>query len=196
MEHQDRPDQPEGHWRPRHPALSDAELSRDGITYFQGLKTIWRGAKPANVPPPNIAVYGSTDASVDKPHPIDYDATVGVNFTGLIPGRPFDALGLQAKHQRLSQAEANSETAKTQILTRKREARQQCDGFAFKAIAVRPLVQYFINPDNCYPSLSRVGGPRSGFEVGFSRWHPSAGCSAQATSRSETAAPGQVAKAA
>ena len=38
------------------------------------------------------------------------DALTGVNFTGFIPGRPFDALGLQVHYQRLSAIEANFET--------------------------------------------------------------------------------------
>ncbi len=147
-----------------------------GVFFLQGLKTLWRGDRGENGPPPNIAVYGSLNASVDKPQPIDMDAMIGVNFTGLIPGRPFDAVGIQSKYQRLSQAEANSETFKTRVLTRGFGARQSRDGYQFEAvgniqvtpaIAFRPIVEYFVTPDNYYPALSRRGGPRDGFEAGF-----------------------------
>ena len=128
-------------------------------------------------PPANIAVYGSLDASVDKPQPIDMDAMLGVNFTGLIPGRPFDALGVQTKYQRLSEVEANGETRRQRLLIPRGRfgPEQPRDGFSFElvgnvqltpAIAFRPIVQYFVNPDNYYPPAP-PGRPRDGFEAGF-----------------------------
>ena len=165
-----------GSGAPAIPLFQRANYPGGGVAYFQGLKTVWRGRQPDAGPPANIAIYGSMDVAVDKPQPIDMDAMVGANFTGFIPGRAFDALGVQAKYQRLSQVEANSETLKTSILAGRGGAAQQRDGFAFEvvgniqatpAIAFRPIVEYFVNPDNYYPALSRKGGPRSGFEAGF-----------------------------
>ena len=98
----------------------------------------------------------------------------GVNFTGFIPGRPFDALGLQARYQRLSQVEADAENFRQRLLARLPPG-QQRDGFAFEvvgniqltpAIAFRPIVEYFVNPDNYYPPAP-PGRPHDGFEIGF-----------------------------
>jgi porin len=145
-----------------------------GVFYFQGLQTIWRGAPNPAGPPANINVYGSLDFSVDKPQPIDTDAIVGMNFTGLIPGRPFDAVGIQAHYQRLSAVEAQFETNAHNRFAGP-GPRQKRDGAQFEiignivatpAIAIRPLAEYFANPDN----LSDVRGrrrPQSGFEIGL-----------------------------
>lgn len=157
--------------------LQAANYPGGGVVFFQGQKVLWRGVRPDFGPPPNIAVYGSLDASVDKPQPIDFDAMLGVNFTGLVSGRPFDALGVQTKYQRLSQVEANGETRRQRLLIRggRFGPEQPRDGFSFEvvgniqlapAIAFRPIVQYFVNPDNYYPPAP-PGRPRDGFEAGF-----------------------------
>ncbi len=159
-------------------ALLQAKNYPGGAVFFmQGLKTVWRGAPQDVGLPANIAVYGSFDIAADKPQPIDLDVMVGVNLTGFVPGRPFDALGLQAKYQRLSQNEADGETRKQRLLIRggRNGPEQPRDGFAFEltgniqatpAIAFRPIVQYFVNPDNYYPPAP-PGRPRDGFMVGF-----------------------------
>lgn len=100
---------------------------------------------------------------------------IGVNFTGFIPGRPFDALGVQAKYQQLSKAEGDSESLRQRIVVGP-GPRQRRNEFAFEiaaniqltpAIAFRPNVQYFVNPDNYYPPSARPGRPKDGFEAGF-----------------------------
>ena len=147
------------------------------MVYFQGQKVVWRGAQRDAGPPANIAVYGSLDGSLDKPQPIDMDAMLGVNFTGFVPSRPFDVIGLQAKYSRLSQIEANAETFRQRLLIPggRNGPEQPRDGFAFEvvgnvqltpAIAIRPMVQYFVNPDNYHPPAP-AGRPRNGFEAGF-----------------------------
>ena len=145
-----------------------------GVIFFQGQKVLWRGARRPYGPPPNIALYGAADASVDKPQPIDMDALAGLNFTGLIPGRPFDALGLQAHYQRLSAIEANFESRLHNIFAG-RGPDQSRNGYAFEVVAnvqvapwlaLKPLVQYFVDPDNLYnPTQNRRIS--DGFEVGF-----------------------------
>ena len=167
---------------PANTLLQPVDYAGGGVLYVQGQKVIWRGAANDVGPPANIAVYGSFNASVDKPQPIDLDAMIGVNFTGFIPGRPFDALGIQTKYQRLSQDEANAETRRQRlVLYGGRPPRggfpsaQDRDGFSFElvgnvqvtpAIALRPLVQYFTHPDNYYPPSSPAGRPHDGFEAG------------------------------
>lgn len=143
-----------------------------GVFYMQGLQTIWRGAANPGAPPPNINVYGSFNVSVDKPQPIDLDAVAGMNFTGFIPGRPFDALGIQAHYQRLSAIEAGFETRAHNIFLGPGPS-QSRDGYGFEvigsiqatsSIAIRPLVEYFVTPDNL--NDVRVGRAKSGFELG------------------------------
>ena len=162
---------------PANPLLEPRNYSGGAVVYFQGQKVLWRGVQRDVGPPANIAVYGSLDGSLDKPQPIDMDAMLGVNFTGLVPSRPFDALGVQAKYSRLSQIEANAETFRQRLLTGpsgRNGPEQPRDGFAFEivgnvqltpAIAVRPIVEYFVNPDNYYPPAP-AGRPRDGFEAG------------------------------
>lgn len=145
-----------------------------GVFYMQGLQTIWRGAANPAGPPANISVYGSFDVAVDKPQPVDLDAIIGMNFTGLIPGRPFDGLSVQTHYQRLSAVEAAFETRAHNIFAG-RGPSQERDGFQFEvvgnvqvlpSIGLRPLVEYFVNPDN----LNDVRGrrrPSDGFEVGL-----------------------------
>ncbi len=162
---------------PAIPLLQAANYPGGGVIFLQGLQTVWRGAQRPVGPPANIGIYGSLSASVDKPQPIDMDAMVGVNFTGFIPSRPFDALGLQARYQRLSQVEAAGQTRRQRLLIRggRFGPEQPRDGFAFEAvgniqltpaIAFRPIVEYFVNPDNYYPPAP-PGRPRDGFEAGF-----------------------------
>ncbi len=144
-------------------ALSAADYPGGGVIYAQGLQTLWRGAAQPGSPPPNISFYGSMDLAVDKPQPIDFDTLMGFNFTGLVPGRRFDAIGLQVRYQRLSNLEAAFETRAHDFFAG-RGPSQKPDGFAFEAIyslqvtpavSFRPLAEYFINPDN-------IGNPRAG----------------------------------
>ncbi len=162
---------------PANALLQAADYPGGGVLYMQGQKVLWRGVRRDVGPPANIALYGSLDVAVDKPQPIDLDTMAGVNFTGLVPGRPFDALGLQARYQRLSQIEANGETRRQRLLIRggRNGPEQPRNGFAFElvgniqvtpAIAFRPIVQYFVNPDNYYPPAP-PGRPQNGFEAGF-----------------------------
>ena len=160
---------------PAIPLLQRPNYPGGYVAYFQGLKTIYRGPGRDVGPPQNIAVYGSFDVAADSPQPIDFDAMLGANFTGFVPGRPFDVLGVQAKYQQLSKAEGDAETLRQRIVAGP-GPRQRRNEFAFEiaaniqltpAIAFRPNVQYFINPDNYYPPSARPGRPKDGFEAGF-----------------------------
>ena len=142
-----------------------ADYPGGAVFYVQGLQTIWRGANKPGGPPTNVNVYGNFSVSADKPQPIDLDAIAGVNFTGFIPGRPLDALGLQAHYQRLSTIEAAFETAEHDRFVG-RGPSQKRDGFAFEAVAsiqvtpaisFRPIAEYFIDPDQIgNPTLGRA----------------------------------------
>ena len=147
--------------------------SGGGVLFSQGQQVVWRGAKTLFGPPASIAVYSSVDVSVDKPQPIDMDALVGVNFTGIIPGRPFDALGVQAHYQRLSAIEANYESTVQSIFAGP-GPRQNRNNFAFEIadrivvapwLSVTPLVEYFVDPDNLFDPAQRRR-PSDGFEAG------------------------------
>ena len=144
-----------------------------GVFFFQGQQVLWRGARKAYGPPTNVALYGSVDASFDKPQPIDMDALAGINFTGFIPGRPFDVLELQAHYQRLSAIEANYET-QTQDRFAGPGPAQSRNGYAFEVVeniqltrwlGLRPTVQYFVAPDNLFDPAQRRR-PSDGFEAG------------------------------
>ena len=89
------------------PVIEAYDYTGGGVFYAQGGYTVWRGPNLSYMAPRNILVWGSFAASVDKPQPIDCDALAGVNFTGFLPPRPRDILGLQMHYQRLSQIEAN-----------------------------------------------------------------------------------------
>ena len=164
---------------PAIPLLQRPNYPGGGVLFMQGEKVLWRGAGHPNslplAPPTNIALYGALNVSVSKPQPIDMDATAGVIFTGFIPTRPFDALELQAKYQRLSQVEANGESLK-QTITSGRGPSQPRDGFAFEtvanlqitpAFAIRPILEYFVNPDNYYPPAPIPRRPHDGVEAGL-----------------------------
>ena len=154
--------------------LDAADYTGGGVFYAQGGYTVWRGPNLAHVAPRNILVWGSFAASVDKPQPIDCDALAGVNFTGFLPPRPRDILGLQMHYQRLSQIEANHETLlQDRIAVNRGTGSQQRDGYAFEAIdqiqvtrwaQISPYVEYFINPDEYYDPLQKRG--RDGVEGG------------------------------
>ena len=154
--------------------LTGADYPGGGIIYMQGLQTLWRASSRGHVPPANLAVYGSFNVAVDKPQPVDLDAIVGLNFTGFIPGRAFDALGVQAHYQRLSEIEANFESAAHNRFAGP-GPNQNRDALAFEvvgniqatnSIAFRPLVEYFVNPDNL-GNVSLKRRPSDGVEVGL-----------------------------
>lgn len=147
-----------------------------GVIYAQGLQTLWHGKRAHGpfIPAPSINIYGQIDVAVDKPQPLDFDAMVGFNFTGYIPGRPFDATGIQVNYLRLSEIEANFETRNQDIFAGPGPS-QPRDGYRFQVIqnvqvtnsfSVRPFVEYIVDPDNT--GNSAIGRrPSSGFQVGL-----------------------------
>ena len=156
------------------PVLEARDYTGGGVFYTQGGYTVWRGDNVPHVAPRNILLWGSFAASVDKPQPIDCDAFAGVNFTGFLPPRPRDILGLQAHYQRLSQIEANHETLlQDRIPINRGTGSQSRNGFAFEAIdqvqftrwaQISPFVEYFVDPDEYYDPLQRRA--KDGFEAG------------------------------
>ena len=147
-----------------------ADYPGGGILFFEGQKVIWRGAKNPFGPPANIAIYGAAAAGVDKPQPIDMDAEAGIAFTGLIPGRPLDALSFQTHYQRLSAVEAAFETQNHNIFAGPGPS-QSRNGLAFEVdgniqatrwLSIRPIVEYFVNPDNYFDS-AQPRRPADGF---------------------------------
>ena len=144
-----------------------------GNLFLSAEKVVWRGSRVPNGPPPNIAVFTNIAVAVDKPQPFDLDALLGVNFTGFIPGRPFDAVGLTARYARLSAVEAAFETRLGDILAGPGPS-QSRDGFQFEAaaniqvtpaISLNPTVQYYVSPD-AYDRAFLRGRPQNGFIAG------------------------------
>ena len=145
-----------------------------GVFVLQGAKVVARGPDRPGHQPENLQLYGQLDASVDKPQPLDLDASVGANLTGAIPFRPDDIFGLQARYLRLSAVEAAFETREHTALNRGRFAgTQQRDAFQFEAsyqIQVTRYAyltvygQYYVNPDDYeVPFVNHV--PEDGFAV-------------------------------
>ena len=158
---------------PATPQDSAAPYSGGKVLYAQGLRVLWRGGDRVGAPPANIAVYGSVDATVDHPQPIDMDTIGGVNFTGFIPSRPFDALGLQLHYQLLSQIEADRETRAERAVAGP-GPEQSRNGLGLEAVgnvqitpalAIRPIVEYYTRPD-AYYLPNQPARPHDGFEVG------------------------------
>ena len=161
------------------PFTTAANYPGGGAIFVQGAKVVWRGASIPFGPPPNIQLYGSAAAAVDKPQPFDMDASLGATLTGLIPRRPFDALGIAAHYQRMSAVEANFETELHNIFAGP-GPKQSRNGFAFelngniqltKWFAVRPLVEYFVNPDN-YFDAAQNHRASDGFVAGLIAYIP------------------------
>ena len=156
-------------------ALERVDYGEAGIVFAQGSQTIWRGESSGPMtPPPNISIYGSTAVTTTHPQPIDMDALIGVNFTGLLPLRPRDVFEVQMRYQKLSDVEAANETFERHILNR-RAGVQQGDGLAFEAInrvnlnrwlSISPLVQYYKNPDNYFVPIALHTKPHDGIMFG------------------------------
>ena len=146
------------------------------MIYFQGAKAVWRGpATQPGLPPRGLQLYSQIDVSVDKPQPLDADASVGANLTGPLPFRPADILGLQARYLLPSKVEANLETDVHTLLNRHHFAGTQSrDAFLFEGsyqiqatrYATLSLYgQYFEHPDDCdVPFVNHV--PENGFAAG------------------------------
>ena len=155
------------------PRLVAANYPGGGVIYAQGAQVVWRGRSRDHAPPANIEYYGSFDVAVEKPQPMDLDALAGVDFTGLLPGRPADALGLEVHYQRLSKVEASFET-RNETLASGPGPRQARNGFAFEIVnkiqltpwaTLDPYLQYFVDPDAYYDSFQTPRQP-DGFIAG------------------------------
>ena len=157
------------------PQNTAANYPGGAVLFSQGQQVIYRGAdNNPGLPPANIAVYGAAAASLGKPQPIDLDAMLGVNFTGVLPWqRPYDALGIQARYQRLSKVEADFETFAQNLVAGPGRS-QPRDGFSFEIIAdigvapfakLSPFVQYFVDSDQYFNPFQR-NRARDGFAAG------------------------------
>lgn len=157
------------------PQNTAANYPGGAVLFSQGQQVIYRGADNPGFQPANIAVYGAAAASVGKPQPLDLDALLGVNFTGVLPGqRPYDALGIQARYQRLSRVEADFET-NLQNFTAGPGRSQPRNGFSFEMIAdigvapfakLSPFVQYFVDTDQYFNSF-QGSRAKDGFAAGI-----------------------------
>ena len=149
-----------------------------GVMFFQAAKVLYRSpTEPApGVPPTNIQVYSQADVAVDHPQPFNLDLLVGVNFTGFVPFRPADIIGLQARGVQLSAVEADFETREHTLLNRGRTVQQPRSELQLEAMYQATLgpyatltgyVQYYTHPDDYeVPFVNHV--PSNGAIVGVS----------------------------
>ena len=155
--------------------LAPVDYGEAGIIFAQGSQTIWRGGGAGlAAQPTNVSIYGSTSITTTHPQPIDMDALVGVNFTGLLPMRPRDVFEVQMRYQRLSDVEAADETRLRRVINHQAGV-QETDGLAFEAIdrvsltrwlSIAPLVQYYKNPDNYFVPIVLHTKPHDGIMFG------------------------------
>jgi porin len=141
--------------------------------YISGRQTVWTGDRTAGGTPSNIAVYGHLSAAVAEPQPVDLDAYAGVVAQGLLPGRPFDTVGLKVQYERLDPLEAAFET-QARIAAGGPNSPQSPNSFLVQLngyfqltswAGIQPDVSYFIDPDSYYnPFTPRK--PQDGFMVG------------------------------
>ena len=155
---------------------SATDYAGGGVIYWQGAKVIYRGpaaTAPGNSPQ-NIQVYSQADFAVDQPQPINLDILAGVNFTGFVPCRPNDILGVQARGVQLSSVEAGFETREHTLLNRGRYVQQPKTGLQLEAMyqltfpyaTVTAYGQYYANPDDYeVPFVNHI--PYNGAEAGF-----------------------------
>ena len=148
-----------------------------GVFFWQGAKVVYRGPRansPAD-PPQNIQFYGQLDVAVSQPQPFNLDAMVGVNFTGFVPYRPADILGVQARGAQLSSTEADFETREHTISNGGRFVQQPRSELQLETmyqlafgpyVTVTAFAQYFAHPDDYeVPTVNHV--PHNGAEAGF-----------------------------
>ena len=143
-----------------------------------GDKMLELTSQPISPPPPVGLFAGFGKTLLDR----------GIDFHGLAfdhPDRPSDALGLQAKYQKLGSTEVANESFK-QGSIHGRGRRQRGSNYACEivgniqvtpAIAFPPTVDYFVKPGNYYPrrragTAVRMTGGRPGSSRSC-RW---AGC--------------------
>ena len=158
-------------------ATTAANYPGGGVIFLQAAKVVYRGHAPAvrGTPPQNIQLYVQADVAVSKPQPINLDLMGGVNFTGFVPYRPADILGVQARGVQLSSVEANFETRVHTLLNRGRFTQQSRSELQLEAmyqltfnpyLTVTAFGQYFANPDDYeVPFVNHV--PHNGAEAGF-----------------------------
>ena len=158
-------------------ATTASDYRGGGALFLQGAKVIYRGrrADSPNEPSRNIQLYGQMDVAVDQPQPINLDVMVGVNFTGFVPTRPGDILGVQARGVQLSSTEADFETRAHTISNGGRFVQQPRSELHLEAmyqlafgpyVTVTAIAQYFAHPDDDeVPFVNHV--PHNGAEAGF-----------------------------
>jgi porin len=141
---------------------------RRGI-YLLGDRIVWR---PEGSRTRGIAVFAGAEAPFDTAETFKEQIVGGLIWTGAIPARPRDQIGLMASYIRLSDSELEYLNG---IQQRQRSASRLLPdtflielNYAYEIVAgvvIQPAVQYLINPDNINRSTSPTA-PRDTLVLG------------------------------
>jgi porin len=138
-------------------------------------KTIWRadGGTGSDPLPENLTAYGSLSADPDKFEPYQYFAQGGLTWTGFLPDRPLDRIGVMASwvyingHELHAQREARVAVGGPNVSTPNNSYSLELDGsfFLTPAVALQTFAEYNINNDTFFNPRSRTI-PQDGVVVG------------------------------
>jgi porin len=160
-----------------HFKLPDGTATRQGtfsiLTRLQ--QTIWRAdhGATAKLDPANIAAFGSISADPDKFQPYNYFVQAGLTYTGFLPSRPLDRIGIMgswvsvAKHELNFQREARVAAGGPNVMTPSNSFSFEVDASIFLAAdaALQPFIEYNINNDTFY-NVNSPTVPKDGVVVG------------------------------
>jgi porin len=138
-------------------------------------QTIWRrdGGKSADPLPSNITAFGSASMDPDDFEPYNYFLQAGLTYTGFLPGRPLDRIGIMGswvsvnKHELNFQRELRVAAGGPNVTTPSDSFSFELDASIFVTpnVAFQPFVQYDINNDTFYNPNSKYV-PRDGVVIG------------------------------
>jgi porin len=155
----------------------DSTATQDGTTSIltRLSQTIWRrdGGLTIDRHPANITAFGSISMDPDEFEPYNYFVQGGLTYTGFMPGRPLDRIGIMAswasinKHALNFERELRVAAGGPNVTTPPNTASFELDASIFITpdIALQAFAQYDINNDTFYNPSSRYV-PKDGIVIG------------------------------
>jgi porin len=155
----------------------DSHATQGGTTSFLSRlsQTVWRGdgGMIANPHPANVTAFGSVSMDPDEFEPYNYFVQGGLTYTGFIPSRPLDRIGIMGswlainKHELNAQREARLAAGGPNVMTPSGSYSFEVDAsiFVTSNIALQLFAQYDINNDMFYNPKSRYV-PSDGVVIG------------------------------
>jgi porin len=156
---------------------ADSPATRDGTTSFLSRlsQTLWRreGGLTTDPHPANITAFGSVSMDPDDFEPYNYFVQAGLTYTGFIPSRPLDRIGIMGswlavnEHQLNAQREARVAARGPDVMTPPNSYSFEVDASIFLTsnIALQLFAQYDTNNDTFYNSRS-PNVPSDGVVIG------------------------------